>query len=64
MGPIITLLLQFLPQILESLMAKEAYAAANGFKGPMSSFMENGGKEALSALAASYDRCCKEMEVK
>lgn len=61
MSQIIALLLQFLPQIIESLVKKEAFAAAHGFKGPVSSFMDGGGAEALAALAESYDRCCKEM---
>lgn len=64
MGPVISLILQFLPQIIESLAKKEAFAASQGFKGPVAAFMESGGDRALASLAASYDRCCKEMEAK
>lgn len=61
MSQVIALILQFLPQIIESLVKKESFAAAHGFKGPVAAFMESGGAEALAALAVSYDRCCKEM---
>lgn len=65
MGPIIALILQFLPQLIDSLVKKEKYAEVNGFKGPWTTFIESPGvKEGLTAAAASYDRCCKEMAAK
>lgn len=49
MGPVIALILQFLPQLIESLVKKEAFAAANGFSGPLTAFLDSGGRVGLEA---------------
>lgn len=70
MGPIIALLLQFLPQILASITKKEAFAATKGYAGPLSAALavtgpfatvEDAIAAASTAFAASYDRCVKDM---
>ena len=57
MGPILAMLLQLLPQLIKSLVEKEAHAAKNGFAGPTAVFTEG-----LQKTADCYERCCHEME--
>jgi len=71
MGPIIAILLQFLPQILASIVKKETFAATKGFAGPLTAALAVKGPfatvdDALAAFskafAASYDKCVAEMK--
>lgn len=56
MAPILALLLQMLPQLLKSLLEKEAHAAKNGYTGPTALFTEG-----CQKAADCYARCVAEM---